>query len=293
MYFRVCQDGLVEIDRRCWEECADGIGIFDEEEWGREICLMEEFSLDREEEHVFFCKLERHASYLFGTFHIPVKKKKKNFCFAVYILKDRLIFVEEGSFVEDQIRSVCAVTGRKGYSLEQFLSDFFMSLVEKDNLYMASLERDIAELEETVLEGDTAHFHYQMLTIKKEISRLYCYYCQMADVGEILSEQERSCGNFPGRVGRLLQQAQSLREYAMQVQDVYQSEISIRQNDIMKLLTVVTTIFLPLTLIAGWYGMNFHYMPELKWEYGYHVVAGVSLLIVIVSLWFFRKKKFF
>ena len=83
-----------------------------------------------------------------------------------------------------------------------------------------------------------------------------------------------------------------LREYAMQVQDVYQSEIGIRQNNVMKVLTIVTTVFLPLTLIAGWYGMNFVYMPELKWVYGYPVAIGASILVIIVSLWIFKKKKY-
>jgi magnesium transporter len=183
--------------------------------------------------------------------------------------------------------------GEGHYSMGEFLSDFFMALVEEDILYLASLEREIAEMEEMVLQGKTEHFHYRMLSIKKEISRLYCYYCQMTDVGDVLSVKQRICSNFLDRVDRIKQEAQSLREYAMQVQDVYQSEISIHQNNIMKFLTVVTTIFLPLTLIAGWYGMNFYNMPELNWQYGYPVVSAISLLVIIVSLWFFKKKKFF
>ena len=59
----------------------------------------------------------------------------------------------------------------------------------------------------------------------------------------------------------------------------------------MTLLTVVTTIFMPLTLIAGWYGMNFKYMPELNWEIGYPLVFIVSVLIVVLSLIFFKMKK--
>jgi magnesium transporter len=59
----------------------------------------------------------------------------------------------------------------------------------------------------------------------------------------------------------------------------------------MTLLTVVTTIFMPLTLIVGWYGMNFRYMPELESPYGYPVVILVSLAIVISCLIFFKKKK--
>lgn len=114
----------------------------------------------------------------------------------------------------------------------------------------------------------------------------------MTDVAELLSSRLKAHSGFCDRVDRLKQVAQSLREYAMQVQDVYQSEISIHQNDIMKLLTIVTTIFLPLTLIVGWYGMNFYNMPELDWEYGYPVTAGVSLFIIIACLWFLRKRNF-
>ena len=72
-----------------------------------------------------------------------------------------------------------------------------------------------------------------------------------------------------------------------------QTQIDIRQNEIMKILTVVTTIFMPLTLIAGWYGMNFKNMPELDAKYGYIVVSAICLAIVAVEVWIFRKKKWF
>ena len=59
----------------------------------------------------------------------------------------------------------------------------------------------------------------------------------------------------------------------------------------MTVLTVITSIFLPLTLIAGWYGMNFRYMPELEWRWSYPAVLVVSVLIVVFCLIWFRKKK--
>lgn len=292
MYYRICDRGLIETDRWDWEENIGGIGIFDEAEWSRELDLQKEFSIDRREEHVFFCRLKVYSSYFFGVFHIPIKKKeKRNFHFAVYILEDRLIFVEEEAFVKDLIRTVKERIGEASYTTDQFLDDFFMAVVEEDILYLAVLEREIADMEEKVLQGDTGSFHYRMLGIKKEISRLYCYYCQMADIAEIFVKKRNTCSDFSERVSRLKQEAQSLREYAMQVQDVYQSEISIHQNNIMKLLTVVTTVFMPLTLIAGWYGMNFYNMPELSWEYGYLTISAVSLLIILIILWYFKKKK--
>ena len=62
-------------------------------------------------------------------------------------------------------------------------------------------------------------------------------------------------------------------------------------NAVMKFLTVVTTLFMPLTLIVGWYGMNFEHMPELEFKYSYPIVFGFSLLLVIIMCVIFKKKK--
>lgn len=294
MYYCMDEKGIRDVSRLVWEESETGIAIFDVEEWTQELQLQEEFSIVQKEEHIFFCKLEQYRNYMMGVFHIPIKKKeKRSRNFAVYIWEKRLIFVEEDGVVSELAEILQKRSGTLEYHLQQFVDDFFMLLMEEDILYLADLEREVAEMEETVLQGNTKYFNYTMLGIKKEISRLYCYYNQMIDVGERLCEQKLACAVFPERVKRMQQVTQSLREYAMQVQDVYQSEISIHQNDITKVLTIVTTIFLPLSLIAAWYGMNFQNMPELRWKYGYPVVSAVSGLIVLVSLWFFKKKNFF
>jgi magnesium transporter len=73
--------------------------------------------------------------------------------------------------------------------------------------------------------------------------------------------------------------------------DIYLSSISNRLNAVMKVLTIITTIFMPLTFIVGIYGMNFEYMPELKWEWGYPLVLGVIVAIAIAMLGFFKRKK--
>ena len=96
---------------------------------------------------------------------------------------------------------------------------------------------------------------------------------------------------FSSRVSRLHEMVNSLLDYTNQIRDTYQSRLDVKQNRIMTVLTVVTTIFMPLTLIVGWYGMNFKYMPELDSVWGYPVVIIVSLLIVISSLLFFKRKK--
>jgi len=73
--------------------------------------------------------------------------------------------------------------------------------------------------------------------------------------------------------------------------DIYLSSLSNRMNEIMKVLTIIATIFIPLTFIAGVYGMNFEYMPELKWRWGYFIVWGVMIFIALFMLKWFRKNR--
>ena len=106
------------------------------------------------------------------------------------------------------------------------------------------------------------------------------------------SEEGRLFRMLEDRINRLRERSQQLCDYSMQIQSMFQAEVDIRQNRIMQILTIVTAIFLPLTLLVGWYGMNFAFMPELKWRYGYPVLFVVSIIIVILSLYICKKKKF-
>ena len=186
-------------------------------------------------------------------------------------------------------------------TLETFFSNFLELLIDKDLLYLEELENRIAKMESTILNGEITHFNHTLMDFRKELLTLHYYYSQLVEVGEVLGENENDFFNehnlrlfdfFTRRVSRLQSNVQMLREYALQVREEYQSQIDIKQNNTMRILTVVTTIFLPLTLIAGWYGMNFTYMPELRWKYGYPLVIAISLAIICLSIWICKKKKF-
>ena len=100
-------------------------------------------------------------------------------------------------------------------------------------------------------------------------------------------------GKYAGRTERLQSHVNLLRETLLQLRELFQSLQDARQNKIMALLTVVTSLFLPLTLLTGWYGMNFVHMPELQWRYGYYAVAAAAAIIVAVEIIWFRRKRFF
>ena len=92
-------------------------------------------------------------------------------------------------------------------------------------------------------------------------------------------------------VVRVQDLSESLREMVTDALDTYLTTVANRTNDIMKALALVSTIFLPLTFIAGVYGMNFDHMPELRWPWGYYLVWGIFAAIVIGMLLLFRRRR--
>lgn len=112
--------------------------------------------------------------------------------------------------------------------------------------------------------------------------------------GQVLAE-ESACffRVYENKLKRLTEETQFLYEELVHIREALDAALSYEQNRIMKVFTTVTTIFMPLSLIAGWYGMNFAGMPELRWKYGYAFAGGLSILVILVCIWFFKKKKLF
>ena len=94
-----------------------------------------------------------------------------------------------------------------------------------------------------------------------------------------------------GHTIQVMDTVETLRDVISGTLDVYLSSVSNKMNEIMKVLTIIATIFIPLTFIAGVYGMNFQYMPELKWVWAYPLILSVMLIIGIVMVIFFKRKK--
>ena len=92
---------------------------------------------------------------------------------------------------------------------------------------------------------------------------------------------------------QVLDTVETYRDILAGMLDIYLSSVSNRMNEVMKVLTVIATIFIPLTFIAGVYGMNFEHMPELGWRWGYPLVWGVMLAVGAAMLLYFRRKRWF
>lgn len=90
---------------------------------------------------------------------------------------------------------------------------------------------------------------------------------------------------------QVIDTVETLRDMVSGMLDIYLSSLSNRMNEVMKVLTIIATLFIPMTFIAGIYGMNFELMPELKWRWGYPLVWVVIVAIAVVMLFYFRRKK--
>jgi len=92
-------------------------------------------------------------------------------------------------------------------------------------------------------------------------------------------------------IALIIDTVETFREMASGMLDIYLSSVSNRMNEVMKVLTIISTVFIPLSFVVGLYGMNFKFMPELSWKWGYPMVWGVILVVVTGMMLYFRRKK--
>ncbi|MBE5806859.1 MAG: magnesium transporter CorA [Clostridiales bacterium] len=288
-----------------WEDVRAGgcqyVALLTAQEWldARERFDMEiDMDMDAAQETKAVVNLDS----LTGTMSIPdrddIGGPRHGFSFALD--EKGVVLVDDTDYVAGLLD---AINRRKKWrlpSLERFLYDLLELTISRDLQLLERSEHRLNLIEEAILRGEVEAYPKEMNDIRGDLLDLRVHYEQLIDLGQELEENEngffreenlRYFHLFTERVTRLQDMVTGQREYVMQLRDLMQSQLDVRQNRIMTVLTVVTSIFLPLTLIAGWYGMNFRYMPELEWKYSYPVVILISVAIVIVCLIWFKKKK--
>ena len=247
-------------------------------------------------------KAEVNYDSLTGTFSLPDRKdlSKPNTNFAFALDEKGIVFIDDNGYVEDAINSIISSKRWALPSLERFIYDFLEQIVIRDQAVLESFDKELDTLESEILGGEEKDPSQKVSGIRSDLRELRVHYEQLMDLGQELEENENNFFSkdntryfhlFTQRVSRLHDITASLRDYSIQIRDLYQSQLDKKQNRIMTLLTVITSIFMPLTLIAGWYGMNFKYMPELEYKAAYPVIIVISIAIVAVCLIFFKKKK--
>lgn len=159
---------------------------------------------------------------------------------------------------------------------------------------------DITEkLEESVLKDIDTNALHKIQSLKKQLINIRKAVHPLREAVSILEKDTKLIKNETKRYLRDVYEhiiqvndtLESQRDMLSSIMDLYLSGVSNKMNEVMKVLTIIATIFIPLTFIAGVYGMNFEIMPELHWKYGYLGVWGLMLAIFVIMLFYFKKKK--
>ena len=273
------------------------------DEWKKEEKAFDMgIELDIEPDDIHNTKAEVNYDSLTGTFSVPSRSNISgdDYQYAFALDEKGIVFIDSTGVVERMVKKIARTKKWKVPCLERFIYDFLELIVNRDLSILEKFEKELDAIEDDMMDSSTETSLARVNEIRSNLRELRIHYDQLIDFRQELQENENNFFKpentryfrlFTDRVTRLHDTATSLRDFTMQLRDMYHTQIDVKQNRIMTLLTVVTTIFMPLTLIVGWYGMNFRYMPELETRWGYPVVIIASLLIIIGGLWFFKKKK--
>ena len=236
-----------------------------------------------------------------GTFAIPQRDdfEKEYIKFAFALDEKGIVFIDEFDNVSEIINQI-GLKKHRMPSLERFLYDFLNKITENDLKLLKSYEKELDGMEMSILNDDSSLTSQRVYEIRSDIRDLRNHYEELIDITQVFEANEneffkkenlRYFGIYLNRLDRLYESASAIKDYTMQIRDLYKMHLDIKQNNIMTVLTVVTTIFMPLTLIVGWYGMNFKYMPELEYAWAYPTVFVASVLILVGGLLYFKWKK--
>lgn len=251
---------------------------------------------------IYGTKAEVNYDSLTGTFSIPERRdlSRDYHKFAFALDEKGIVFIDNSEFTRELIETIRKAKRWRSPSIERFLYDFLEQIVKSDLRLMEHFERELDDQENLILSEADPDYMNAVNRVRGDVRDLRVHYAQLIDFSQELEENEngffsdqniRYFHMFTNRVERLYNIAAYLRDYTEQLGDIYHLQLEAKQNRIMTVLTVVSTIFMPLTLITGWFGMNFRYMPELESPWAYPIVIAVSIIIIVASLIYFRKKK--
>ena len=212
-----------------------------------------------------------------------------------------LSFQEDVGDVFDPVRDRIRKEGR----IRKFGPDYLAyalidDIVDNYFLVIEHLEEQVETLEEELVTNATPSSLHKINNLKKSMIFLRK---SIWPLREVISGMERTESSLIkestliylrdvyDHVIQVIDTLETIRDMVSGMIDIYLSGLSYKMNEIMKVLTLIATIFIPLTFVAGVYGMNFRYMPELAWEHGYYMVWVIMIAMVLVMICYFRKKQ--
>lgn len=202
--------------------------------------------------------------------------------------------------IRDRIRNQNTLIRKSGadylmYSLLDAIVDGYFEVLEV-------LGDRIDNVEEEVLKVSSTETLHDIRDIKNSLMYIHKYIWPLREVTSWLGKDstelirpatELYIRDVYDHIIQIIDTTETYRELLAGLIDLNLSSVSFRLNEVMKVLTIISTIFIPLTFIAGVYGMNFRYMPEINWEYGYYATWIIMVVIAVAMVVYFKMKKWF
>ncbi|MCP9290420.1 magnesium/cobalt transporter CorA [Gracilimonas sediminicola] len=178
------------------------------------------------------------------------------------------------------------------YALIDTIVDHYMKVMEK-------IGNEIEELEDEILQKSDESIPEKIHALRRKLIFFRRSVWPLRDSLNSLLREESHLVHEENKIFfrdvydhlvQIIDGIENYRDMAMGMLDMYMSQVSNKMNEVMKVLTIIATIFIPLTFIAGIYGMNFEYMPELGWKWAYPAVWGLMIVATMGMVVYFRKK---
>lgn len=251
-------------------------------------------------------KLDEHPEYLHAVIKMFMIDEDNSIIdeqISFILHKNILIsFQEKKGDVFNGVRK--RIQEGKGYirnrNSDYLLYALFDSVVDHYFVILENLGEQIELIEIELLENPTKQTLNKLHRVRRETLELRRSVYPMREVISRLEKIDESIINPEVRLFirdlydhtiQVIDTIEVMRESALAMMDLYMNSVSNKLNEIMKVLTIMASIFIPLTFVAGVYGMNFVNMPELEWQNGYYLILGFMLMMVIVMLGYFKSKK--
>lgn len=248
-------------------------------------------------------KIEEFDKYIFIVLKsISYKNKEIGLDQMSFILGKNFIFSfsEEESFdiIKERIKTGHGIVRK--HKNDYLLYALLDSIIDNYFLVLEELSEEMEDLEEEIILNKNFEVLNEIHLLKRKLILLRKSIWPLRYVIASLYKTKSSLvddstdiylRDLYDHVIRLLDMIETYRDINSGMLEIYMSNISNKTNETMKVLTIIATIFIPLTFIVGVYGMNFEYMPELNWYYGYPLIMGIMFLISVAMLIYFRVKK--
>ncbi len=250
------------------------------------------------------CKVEDYEEYLFIISRLPrhhptgglISEQVSLFVGRTFVIS---IHEEENLFASVRERIIRALPRRSempadylGYAILDTVTDYYFPVIEEIGNRLNVLDEQIENEVAPDQRSEIRQLRSDLLLVRRSIwPQRDALAALMRDDCKLISATTRTyLRDCYDHTVQILDVTETYRELCADLRDFHVAEISYRSNEVMKTLTIIATLFMPLSFIAGFYGMNFHFMPELHWKYGYPVVIVLMISVATSLIFWFRGK---